>query len=363
VHAGIQKMRILVDLNHPAQVHLFRNAIREWQKLGHEVLIAARDKDITLQLLQLYGLDYIKTARSHKGWLSFPLGVLELDWKIWRLARRFDPDWMIGTSFAIAHVSKLVRGRSIVFAEDAVKANRLFWLLVDPFADFIATPDVLTDDHGPRHLRYPSYQKMAYLHPKRFKPDQTIFKNLGIKDNQAYSLFRFVAFKASHDVGHQGLNEEIKSELISHQTAYGPVFISSETPLPESLRRYELDISPARVHDVLAYASVLISESASMVTEAAILGTPAVYCSSLVGSVPVLNELETKFGLVFQFQPSDSNRMVRQIKRLMDMPNIRDQWQSRREKLLAKKIDLTDWIVNLPQRLQDKNASFTVIPR
>jgi hypothetical protein len=344
-------MRILVDLNHPAHVHLFRNAIFEWRKQGYEVLIAARDKDITLQLLRLYGLDYVKTARARKGIISFPQGVLELDWKIWRLAKQFDPDWMIGTSFAIAHVSQAVRGRSIVFAEDTLKASRLFWHLVDPFADFIATPDLLSDNHGAKHLRYPSYQKLAYLHPRRFEPDPSIYHELGVEPGQPYSLIRFVAFQASHDIGHGGMPDNVKSDLISLLSAYGPVFISSETPLSSSLKKYALDIGPTRIHHAMAFASLMASESATMTVEAAILGTPALYCSSLVGSLLIIDELEKKFGLAFQYRPIESQRLMDQVRTLMNLPDRKQQWQSRREKMLAEKIDLTDWIVNLPSRL------------
>lgn len=345
-------MRILVDLNHPAHVHLFRNAIDAWRKMGHEVLIAAREKDLTLELLQLYGLDFVRTAGAHQGLLYLPFGVLELDWVIWRLARRFDPDWMIGTSFAIAHVSKLVRARSIVFAEDARAANRLFWLQVDPFADFIATPDLLADDHGPRHLKYPSYQKLAYLHPRRFEPDPAIVDELGVKPGQPFSLLRFVAFQASHDVGHHGMTDELKLNLISELSGHGPVYISSETPLSGPLKNYELKIAPTRIHHALAFANLVVSESASMVTEAAILGTPALYCSSLVGYVPVIDELEERFGLAFQYPPAGSQDLLDQVRRLMDLPDRKKEWQLRREKMLAEKIDLTEWIVALPSRLK-----------
>ena len=345
-------MRILVDLNHPAHVHLFRNAILEWRKQGHEVLITARDKDLTLQLLQLYRLNYVKTAGVRKGLLAFPLGVLELDWKILRFARRFDPDWMIGTSFAIAHASKLVRGRSIVFAEDARGANRSFWLLVDPFADFIATPDLLADNHGLHHLKYPSYQKLAYLHPRRFEPDPSIYSDLEIKVGQPYSLLRLVAFQASHDVGHHGMTDELKQNLISLLSNYGPVFISSEAPLSGPLKKYALNISPDRIHHALGFANLIVSESATMVTEAAILGTPALYCSSLVGSIPIIDELERKFGLAFQYPPANSWELLGQVKRLMEQPNRKEEWRERRKKMLAEKIDLTDWIVKLPFQLQ-----------
>ena len=46
-------MKILIDINHPAYVHLFHNAIREWEKRGHQVIITARAKDLPIRFIDL----------------------------------------------------------------------------------------------------------------------------------------------------------------------------------------------------------------------------------------------------------------------------------------------------------------------
>ena len=43
-------MNILVDIGHPAHVHLFKNMIWNLEEDGHEVKITARDKEIALYL-------------------------------------------------------------------------------------------------------------------------------------------------------------------------------------------------------------------------------------------------------------------------------------------------------------------------
>jgi predicted glycosyltransferase len=52
-------MRIVVDIGHPAHVHLFKNFVWEMQKRGHEILITASKKEVSLRLLDAYGFDYI----------------------------------------------------------------------------------------------------------------------------------------------------------------------------------------------------------------------------------------------------------------------------------------------------------------
>ena len=49
-------MRILFDLGHPAHVHYFKNLIKLLKKNGNQVLIVAREKDVTHSLLKYYGI-------------------------------------------------------------------------------------------------------------------------------------------------------------------------------------------------------------------------------------------------------------------------------------------------------------------
>jgi len=49
-------MKILIDISHPAHVHFFKYFIRNMQNKGHDIKITAKDKDLTLKLLDLLGL-------------------------------------------------------------------------------------------------------------------------------------------------------------------------------------------------------------------------------------------------------------------------------------------------------------------
>ena len=69
-------MRLLIDIGHPADVHLFRNLIKRVQQEGGEVLAATRDKDTTFSLCQAYKIPQIVLSRSYSGRLLD--GELEL---------------------------------------------------------------------------------------------------------------------------------------------------------------------------------------------------------------------------------------------------------------------------------------------
>lgn len=345
-------MRILVDINHPHQVHLFRNAIRIWRERGHEVLITARDKDITSRLLDFYGLNYQLTGRQRNpGLFSFALGVLESDIAVWRAAIRFKPDWMIGTSFAIAHISRLLPGRSVVFAEDSFESTPMFWRITAPFADFIVTPSALEDDFAGKHLRYEGYQELAYLHPNRFTPEKKVLTELKISPNKPIFIMRFVSLKASHDIGQRGLSDAAKQKLVNLLSSHGTLFITSEEPLIDKFADFQLNISPEKIHHLLAFSSLLLSDSQSMTIEAAVLAIPSVRCNTFVGRTPVIEELEKKYGLTFGFQPTEEEALLAKVEEIIAKPQNKKEWHARRDRMLKDKIDLTAWIVDLPERL------------
>ncbi|MGA1979760.1 MAG: hypothetical protein ABSG99_04235 [Sedimentisphaerales bacterium] len=49
-------MKVLVDINHPSQVHLFKYVIAELRKHGHNVIVTASQKDVSYKLLDSYDL-------------------------------------------------------------------------------------------------------------------------------------------------------------------------------------------------------------------------------------------------------------------------------------------------------------------
>ena len=60
-------MKFLFDIGHPADVHYFRNTISYLRERVHELILFARDKDVTLDLLKAYNIDYISKGKGGKG--------------------------------------------------------------------------------------------------------------------------------------------------------------------------------------------------------------------------------------------------------------------------------------------------------
>jgi predicted glycosyltransferase len=116
------------------------------------------------------------------------------------------------------------------------------------------------------------------------------------------------------------------------------VFVSSETDLPASLASYESPFALDEMHDALHYADLYVGEGATMAEEAATLGTPAVYVSSL--GAGIVDEL-TDYGLMFHHDgPGRQSRAVATATRILaeDDPA---KWEQRRQRLLSDTVDVT----------------------
>ena len=101
-----------------------------------------------------------------------------------------------------------------------------------------------------------------------------------------------------------------------------------------------------RIHHALYYAQLVVSDTQTLTTEAAILGTPAIRCNNFVGTNDMGNfiELEQKYGLIYCFR--DSKKAIQKAVELASHPDLKQEWAIKRERLLADKIDVTQFMVS-----------------
>jgi len=195
---------VLFDIGHPAHVHLFKHAIRELKRNGHETRVLSRDKDLTVTLLDRYDIDH--TPLSTKGTNALSL---YLEW----IEREFGPSVRLAAAIPTsssafrapaAHAARLLGVPMVVF-DDSERAT-LQARLTYPFATTICTPEGFERDVGDKQDRYPGYHELAYLHPDRFDPDPDRLEAVGVDPREPYAVCRFVSWGASHDVGNRGLS-------------------------------------------------------------------------------------------------------------------------------------------------------------
>ncbi|RJQ27869.1 MAG: DUF354 domain-containing protein [Peptococcaceae bacterium] len=344
-------MKIVIDINHPAQVHFLKNFMWEMQKRGHETLIAASDKDITYRLLNGYGFDFISMGSYGNSLVKKLVNIPLMDLKMYRAVKKFKADVFAALgSIRAAHVAGVARKPYIAFDDDeySYPYYHHFAGAVCGFSGFKIS--------GKKVVKLNSFKELAYLHPHYFQADVEVLKEAGISTDGAFVLLRFVAWQAYHDVGRRGFDLETKRKLVNELKRYAKVYISSETPLPEEFEEYRLPLPPEKIHHFLFFAKLLVCDSQTMTTEAGVLGTPVVRCNSFVGENDMGNflELEQKYGLIFNCRESD--KAISKAVELVRRPDLKEEWQRKREKLLADKIDATAFMVwfveNYPESFQ-----------
>lgn len=337
-------MRILIDIGHPAHVHFFKNFIQEMRGKGHKILITARKKDVSLELMDAYGFKYSVVGESKEGKRSLILEWISRDIKILQIARVFQPDIMMAIGApCITHVGKVINRPSVFFTDNDEHA-RLSNLVTFPFASVICTPSCFKKDLGKKHVRYNGYKELAYLHPNYFQPAPSVLDELGLTEDDKFVILRFVSWQAVHDIGQYGFDTQAKSKLVSRLVEYAKVFITSETPLPAELEKYRIPVSPERLHDLLYYASMLVGDCGTTAAEAGILGTPVVRYNSFVGpnDLGFLSALEQKDGLIYSF--SELDQAMVKAEEILASKNIKQEWAEKRAKLIKSNIDVTAFV-------------------
>jgi uncharacterized protein len=347
-------MNYLIDIGHPAHVHLFRNLYHELKGRGHHVWVTVKEIPIAQQLLKRYAIPFVGIGSKADGlWGKFSQ-QLKFDYTLWKICRRQHVDIALGSSIGVAHISRLCPTVSFVFDDDDSAVQPLMARFGHPFADYIASPDVLAyERQKPHHLTYPGYHELAYLHPKRFQPDPSVLSEAGLHPDEPFFLMRFNAFKAHHDAGAAGLGIEQKRWLVQRLADAGRVFITTEREIDEEFAPYQIKISPEKAHSLLYYATLLVGDSQTMTSEAAVLGTPSLRCNTFAGRISYLQEEEEKYGLTYAFLPKAFEALQQKLEALLATPRLKACWARKRARLLADKIDVTAFMVwlleNYPQ--------------
>lgn len=336
-------MKALIDIGHPAHVHLFKHFAHEMINKGHRVYFTCRDRKHIITLLNHEGFQFICFGKNYKTASGKLWGLFYFTWKLYLVIRKIKPDIFLSHSSMYAAFVAFLTGKPHISFEDTFNFEQI--RLYKPFTKAILTGDYPHPLNSNKVIRYSGYHELAYLHPNRFTPDKSILRELGVKSGEKYVIMRFVSWHASHDIGQKGISTENKLKAIKAFSKFGKVFISSEGELPKELQKYQIKIKPWKMHGALAGASLLFSESATMASEAAVLGTPALFLDN-IGRL-YTKELEDKYLLCFNYSQSENDiqKAIQKGVELLQSEGIKEQWQKKRDAMLRDKIDVTAFLI------------------
>lgn len=342
-------MNILIQLSHPAHFHLYKNVAQNFMRDGHKVFILIKTKDILEDLLKQSGLPYYNILKEahRKSKFGMLWDMLVRDWRILRFVKKHKIDLLTGSTVEVAQVGWLTRKYRVNTGEDDMNVVPLFPKMAGPFMGTILSPRVCNNySLEPYSVKYESYHELAYLHPNHFQADKNVVEKYFSADTPFFIL-RFSSLNAYHDAGIQGINTEIAQHLIDILKPHGRIYITSERELEPQFEPYRIKINTLDMHHVMAFSTLYIGDSQTMAAEAAVLGVPFVRFNDFVGRIGYLNELEDVYQLGFGIKASEegaADKMYKVVEEILSMPNLKEKWESRRQKMLSEKIDYAQFL-------------------
>lgn len=317
-------MRILVDIGHPVWVHFFRRAVEGWQRDGHEVLIAARDKDCTVALLEAFDLPYEVASRARgRGVWRLAREFAQRSLKIHKAIRAFRPDVIVTVNEPCGAQAGWLKGIPVVLFSDC-ELSTLEIRLSHPFADVVCKSVLAGGRVTPKTREYNSHPCLAYLDPRSFGNDSDLLARAGLDPDERYVVMRLVEWGAHHDIGKSGIPDPV--EVVRELEPLARVIVSHERPLPAEIADLSMEalgIPPQLYHQLIYQADLLIAEGGNAM-EAAFLGTPNVFLVS--ANVRMWDELDHQ-GLMRKAR--DQVDLLKIAKSILDDPSAKEGWRRR----------------------------------
>jgi len=351
-----KKLHFLFFLVHPAKYHFHKVQINKLKEKGHHVDILIITKDLLEDLVIEEGWEYINIFPEGRKIKNVPvmmgafINFFKTIYRLWKYTIGKKYDLYVGDLLSVLgllHRTHSLHPTDDVFA--AVPEDLIFLLTTEhPIAPVVC--DLAR--FNKYKIGYKGIKALAHLHPNHFKPDKTALA-LELQNDDLYILIRCTGFLATHDINKSGISDELLFKIIKLAKPYGKVFITSERALPKELEKYTLNIKKNDITHYMSFAKIFISDSTTMSSEAAVLGTPSVEIDEYFYEIEQMVELEEKYGLIHCYRPSEADQFLNKIYELLNMENLSEVYSKKRYKMLSEMVDLSDFLIwlfeNYPQ--------------
>ena len=338
-------MKILIDINHPAHVHYFRNFIKLMEVNGHKFCVINRDSKMINQLLDIYGIEHTTRNKrpEKKGTIASLMNLMKM--VVWCIRKSlvFHPDMYMGfASSACAVTSWLFRKPSILI--DDTEHNAMNHKIYMPACSAVLTPFYFKKDLGnsEKQIRFNAYVEQLYLHSAYYDKKEDVLKELNVKPKE-YVIIRYIAYDAHHDMKAKPISDKIKKQIVTMIAKSYRVFVSLEKNINDPFYDdYILKISPEKMHDLEANAKFMIAEGATMASESFVLGVPYLYLNPLkVGYIDYQCEKYPDSC----FMTTDGNKALEIIHKLINSSDNGDIVRKEVEKQTINPTEYLQWFV------------------
>lgn len=272
-----KKMKILIDIKHPAQLNLFK-------KLSEE--LAQENWEVTICYLQRGKLPKI-IEREYAGFKPVPVGSsngtkwsivwdgnLKRTYAFYQLLRQQQYNICVAaSSIPLAMACKMAGVPIIQFYDDPERGQVNWWNA--QLSNQLFFPPIVEKNH--KVSTFHCLKEWSYLSPQRFLPDVQALAPYGLKAHE-YLFIREVSNKSFNYYDQQ---DALICSFASQIDPGMPVILSLED-------KSIADKYPAHwtilqepvgdIHSLIYYSKLVVSSGDSMAREGAMLGVPSVYC-------------------------------------------------------------------------------------
>ena len=338
-------MRILIDIGHPGHVHYYKNLIKRIKYADLEFLVIARNKEPIPSLLKSFDIKYKLRHEGKYSKLGKLLYLIYGNFFLCKQAIKFKPNVLLSHGGIYTALASVLLRKITITTEDTELAT-LSHSISKRFSSYILTPKVFSVDLGKKQVKFNSYMEYAYLHHDYFQKKESVLEKYGLNQDKKYILVRLVDWTAHHDFDVEKVSYDDKMEIISELSKHCRIVLSYETSIPETLKKYTLNIVPEDLHHILAFASLYIGEGATTASEASILGTPAIYINPM--QVCYCKDQEENYDLSFNLTRKDL--IIEKAKELLLID--KDDFITRAENMAADKMNTTEFLYKFIKQLK-----------
>jgi len=358
-------MRFLFYLAHPAKFQFHKAQLMELKSKGHTVDIIINSKDVLEELLIEDDFEYTNlfpNGRKIKGvhvYIAAFITIFRTLHRLFKYTKGKKYDLFIGDLLTV--LGRLKGVRSLYPTDDVIRQVPEQSIFLFTCNHIIAPTITELGIFNKKKINYDGYKALAYLHPSIFSPDLTAIDKKYREKNKLFFI-RCTGFGATHDIGRNGINNEVLEDIIDLLGNRGDIVISSERELPEHLNQYLYTGKKNDIFHYMAFADIVIGDSVSMCVEAALLGTPVVEYDDYWFEMEQLMELQHKYKLINLFQPPDLQPMFEKVEEILNTPSYKDDIKVKRDKFIEEKIDVNDFLIWFMENYPSSYSEYKKLP-
>lgn len=267
--------------------------------------IVINSKDVLEGLIKKEGWDYTNIFPKGrntsikpsiiKSALKFLLTLFRLELYLWK-RKRFD---VFVTDDALVVNGWIRRIPSFIFNDNDIETIKINKILFYFATKIISPATTFLGQFENKKLSFKGNKALAHLHPKYFNYNENILLKLNLFKYQ-YIVVRLSKINATHDFNNTSISDSDLEKIFAIINDHYSIVISSERKISNEFQKYLYTGSPSEFSNILYFAKLFITDSATMASEAAIIGTPNVLINR-VGKKCGVNKDLINNGIQFYF--------------------------------------------------------------